>query len=368
MLSKLKEQETTLVRNQYNTSGNPLFQALDEVFTKRAAYLEGLDIGVEEVFLAVARLLDKLFNTEVSQQDVDKLWTELFNDIRKIKIDATKHDKQQVTHTIFAIVRKLLCHHWKSLYCDTLYDMLGETIKREMRNSDNDELAQFEEGLFEHSEALSEWINNVYEGNLSGEIEVILKGNNSVKPKKAAGRKSINPQNITNTFIVPINLNKRNERIEAFHESLNKVYLEADKKVFIDTFSGTITNSKITWIGDIKELHYLINQLVENRWVKLPKGPTKWQLTCARFNIRVKGNNGKPDEIKDFQLSQFSNINKPLKDHPRLDKIINILNPRIDIQQAMDDYLGYLAMQGEHDEINDTKDALAHGLNTDIHI
>ena len=176
MLSKLKEQETTLVRNHYNTSDSPLFLALDEVFTKRAAYLEGLDIGVEEVFLAVARLLDKLFNTEVSQQDVDKLWTELFNDIRKIKIDATKHDKQQVTHTIFAIVRKLLCHHWKSLYCDTLYDMLGETIKREMRNSDNDELAQFEEGLFEHSEALSEWINNVYEGNLGAEIEVILKG------------------------------------------------------------------------------------------------------------------------------------------------------------------------------------------------
>jgi hypothetical protein len=177
MLSKLTEQETTLVRNHYNTSGNPLFLALDEVFTKRAAYLEGLDIGVEEVFLAVAQLLDKLFNTEVSQQDVDKLWTELFNDIRKIKIDATKHDKQQVTHTIFAIVRKLLCHHWKSLYCDTLYDMLGETIKREMRNSDNDELAQFEEGLFEHSEALSEWINNVYEGNLGADIETLLKGN-----------------------------------------------------------------------------------------------------------------------------------------------------------------------------------------------
>ena len=177
MLSKLKEQEATLVRNHYNTSDSPLFLALDEVFTKRAAYLEGLDIGTEEVFLAVAQLLDKLFSTEVSQQDVDKLWTELFNDIRKIKIDATKHDKQQVTHTIFAIVRKLLCHHWKFLYCDTLYDMFGETIKREMRNSDNDELAQFEEGLFEHSEALSEWINNVYEGNLGAEIEVILKGN-----------------------------------------------------------------------------------------------------------------------------------------------------------------------------------------------
>ena len=176
MLSKLEKKETTLVRNHYNTSGNPLFLALDEVFTKRAAYLEGLDIGVEEVFLAVARLLDKLFNTEVSQQDVDKLWTELFNDIRKIKIDATKHDKQQVTHTIFAIVRKLMCHHWKSYYCDTLYNMLGVTIKREMRNSDNDELAQFKEGLFEHSEALSEWINNVYEGNLGAEIETLLKG------------------------------------------------------------------------------------------------------------------------------------------------------------------------------------------------
>lgn len=368
MLSKLEKQETTLVRNHYNTSGNPLFQALDEVFTKRAAYLEGLDIGVEEVFPAVARLLDKLFNTEVSQQDVDKLWTELFNDIRKIKIDATKHDKQQVTHTIFAIVRKLLCHHWKSLYCDTLYDMLGETIKREMRNSDNDELAQFEEGLFEHSEALSEWINNVYDGNLSGEIETLLKGKKSVKPKKPSGRKSIDIDSIEDTFKVPLNISKRMERIGGFYNSMDKVYVDTDQKVFIDTLSGTKSKSKITWTGDIKELHYMINQLVGNGWIEVPDSYTKWQITCARFNIRVKGNNGKPDEIKDFQLSQFSNINKPLKDHPKLDKIINILNPKIDIQQAMDDYLGYLALQGEHDEINDTKDALAHGLNTDLHI
>ncbi len=366
MLSKLEKKETTLVRNHYNTSGNPLFLALDEVFTKRAAYLEGLDIGVEEVFLAVARLLDKLFNTEVSQQDVDKLWTELFNDIRKIKIDATKHDKQQVTHTIFAIVRKLMCHHWKSYYCDTLYNMLGVTIKREMRNSDNDELAQFKEGLFEHSEALSEWINNVYEGNLGAEIETLLKGKKNLKPKKPSGRKSIDIDSIEDTFMVPLNISNRIERIRGFYTSMNKMYVVADQKVFVDTLSGTKSNSKITWIGDIKELHYMINKLVGNGWIEVPGSYTKWQITCARFNIKVNGNNKNPDEIKDFQLSQFSNINKPLKDHPRLDKIINILNPRIDIQQAMDDYLGYVEMQGEHDEINDTNDALAHGLNTDI--
>ena len=222
--------------------------------------------------------------------------------------------------------------------------------------------------MFEHSEGLDEWINCAYDGNLSGEIETLLKGKKSVKPKKPSGRKSIDIDSIEDTFKVPLNISKRMERIGGFYNSMDKVYVDTDQKVFIDTLSGTKSKSKITWTGDIKELHYMINQLVGNGWIEVPDSYTKWQITCARFNIRVKGNNGKPDEIKDFQLSQFSNINKPLKDHPKLDKIINILNPKIDIQQAMDDYLGYLAMQGEHDEINDTKDALAHGLNTDIHI
>ena len=366
MLSELKSTERTIIRNHYNTSGNPLFLALDEVFTKRAAYLEGLDIGVEEVFLAVAKLLDKLFNFEVSQQVVDKLWTELFNDIRKIKIDATKHDKQQVTHTIFAIVRKLLCHHWKSLYCDTLYDMLGVTISREMRNSDKEELEQFSESLFEHSEGLDDWINCTYDGNLSGEIETLLKGKKNAKPKKPSGRRSIDIDCIEDTFKVPLKISNRMERIKGFYTGIKKVYVVADQKVFVDTLSGTKSKSKITWTGDIKELHYMINKLVGNGWIEVPGSYTKWQITCARFNIKVKAGGGY--EIKELQLPQFSHINNPLKEHQRLDKIINILNPMIDIQQAMDDYLGYVELQGEHDEINDTNDALAHGLNTDIHV
>lgn len=242
MLSKLKEQETTLVRNHYSTSGNPLFLALDEVFTKRAAYLEGLDIEAEEVFLAVAQLLDKLFNSEVSQQDVDKLWTELFNDIRKIKIDATKHDKQQVTHTIFAIVRKLLCHHWKSLYCDTLYDMLGETISREMRNSDKEELEQFSESLFEHSEGLNDWINCTYDGNLSGEIETLLKGkkNDSSEDEDGSSYDVLNDRLNETKIVKAINETKRSGLGE------------------ID-FSFAVHNvlESLDWLNDTMDTHFM---------------------------------------------------------------------------------------------------------------
>ena len=369
MLSELKRTERTIIRNHYSEQEHPLFLACDDVFYSRSSHLNAVDIEAENIFVGVAHLLDELFKNEgVTQRVVDRLWAELFKDIRVIKMEATEHDKQQVTHTIFAIVRKLMCHHWNSQYCYKLYDMLGVTISREMRDSDKKELEQFSESLFEHSEGLDDWINCAYDGNLSGEIETLLKGKKSVKPKKPSGRKSIDIDSIEDTFKVPLNISKRMERIRGFYNSMDKVYVAADQKVFIDTLSGTKSKSKITWTGDIKELHYMINKLVGNGWIEVPDSYTKWQITCARFNIRVKGNNGKPDEIKDFQLSQFSNINKPLKDHPKLDKIINILNPRIDIQQAMDDYLGYLALQGEHDEINDTNDALAHGLNTDIHI
>lgn len=180
MLSELKRTERTIIRNHYSKQKHPLFLACDDVFYSRSSHLNAVDIEAENIFVGVAHLLDELFKNEgVTQRVVDRLWTELFKDIRVIKMEATEHDKQQVTHTIFAIVRKLMCHHWNSQYCYKLYDMLGVTISREMRDSDKEELEQFSESLFEHSEGLDDWINCAYDGNLSGEIETLLKNDSS---------------------------------------------------------------------------------------------------------------------------------------------------------------------------------------------
>ena len=141
MLHELNKTERNRLREKYESEGNPLFLACDAVFTPRTAHLNGVIIETEEVFCAVAALLDILFQAgHVTQQFVDGLWTQLFRDIRQLKPDASEHDKIQVTHTIFSIVKKLLCHHWKSRYCDTIFDLFTQTIEKECRDADKEEI------------------------------------------------------------------------------------------------------------------------------------------------------------------------------------------------------------------------------------
>ena len=203
MLSELKRTERAIIRNHYSKQKHPLFLACDDVFYSRSSHLNAVDIEAENIFVGVAHLLDELFKNEgVTQRVVDRLWAELFKDIRGIKMEATEHDKQQVTHTIFAIVRKLMCHHWNSQYCYKLYDMLGVTISREMRDSDKKELEQFSEGLFEHSEGLDDWINCTYDGNLSGEIETLLKGKNDYSEDEGGSSYDVLNDRLNETKIV----------------------------------------------------------------------------------------------------------------------------------------------------------------------
>ena len=83
---------------------------------------------------------------------------------------------------------------------------------------------------------------------------------------------------------------ERVERLQAFFDCLNKVFVDCDKKDFVDTFQGKTNTDKILWIREIKELHYLIDHIEE--WIKWPDSYDKWQMTCARFQIRVKAKDG----------------------------------------------------------------------------
>ena len=179
MLLQLKKADRVRLREQYECRMHPLFLVCDAVFTPRAAHLNGVDIGTEEVFCAIVFLLEKLLSADdILQQDIDSLWTQSYTDIRKIKLDASEHDKFQITHTIFAIVRKLLCHHWDSYYSVTLFDMLTQTIEKESYNADKGEIEKFKKQLFEFSDELNSWINSYNSGDdfLSKETEEVLKG------------------------------------------------------------------------------------------------------------------------------------------------------------------------------------------------
>lgn len=175
MLRILSEEERRKVREAF--SQHPLYAACATVFPRRAAHLDGVDIMEEDVFYAAARLLDALYDAaEVpSQADIDKLWITIYRDIRKPQLNASEDDKRQVAHTVFAIVRKTLCHHWETRLCETLFERLGKTIDKEMGAADAEEMEQFMSQLIHESNDLQEWVNNMYDGALSQEIEEMIK-------------------------------------------------------------------------------------------------------------------------------------------------------------------------------------------------
>ena len=352
-----------------------LYAVCLHAFGERAAKLEGVKADFEDIFRQVAWVLHFLtIDIEpIMQRDVDDLWTGILMQVREWP-NATVNDRKMIADTVFRIVRKLLCHHWDTYYSDWLYQMFNNTIERESADGDREEIQRFQKRLSEHSEQLNDWINNVYDVHLYDEVEAVIKGQKDEnKVKKQSGRKSIDPNDIMVSFNYLPCVEYRVERLQAFFDSLNKVFVDCDKKDFVDMFQGKSTTDKILWIRDIKELQYMINKLSNTKpeWISWPKSYTKWQMTCARFQIRVKQNivdaNDKKDcyEIKDLKLTQFNKGSKALKSHDELDRILKILDPKTDYGLALDDYLNYKEALGEHDEIKDVSDALANGLNTD---
>ena len=174
MLRILNEEERGRIREAF--AEHPLYAACAAVFPRRHAHLEGLEIQQEDVFCAAAQLFDALYNAEEeqTQEDIDDLWDTLLNDIRDADSKATEHDKRQVTHTVFAIVRKALCHHWETWLRETLFDMLGETIDSEMKDADKKEMQQFFKRLRDKTDAMHDWVNQEYEGQLGEEVERCL--------------------------------------------------------------------------------------------------------------------------------------------------------------------------------------------------
>ena len=352
-----------------------LFAVCLNVFGERAAKLEGVKADYEDIFRQVVRVLYFLtIDIEpITQRDVDDLWTSILMQVREWP-NATVNDRKIIADTVFRIVRKLLCHHWDTYYSDVIYDMFNKTIERESAYGDMEEIQRFQKRLSEHGEQLSDWINTFYDSHLYDEVEAIIKGQAEIKVKKRSGRKSVDPNDIMVSFNYLPRVEYRVERLQAFFDCLNNVFVDCDKKDFVDMFQGKSTTDKILWIRDIKELQYLINKLSDPKLelISWPKSYTKWQMTCARFQIRVKQKkvdvNEKEDcfVIKDLKLTQFNKGSKALSSHDELDRIMKILDPKTDYGLVLEDYLNYKEALGEHDEINDVVDALANGLNTDI--
>lgn len=342
----------------------------------RAGKLDGNKVKAEDVFRLVAGMLDLLFSGSKveawTQQDIDDLWYEQTQMLLDWP-DTSVNDRQRIVDTEFRIVRKLLCHHWDTYYSEWLYSLLSTIIDREGKDGSLEEQQRIQKRLSDFSDSLSDWINNGYNGLLSIEIEAVVKGQTAeVRPlKPRSGRKAKDLKCIVETFDYLPRLDDRGQRLQAFYQGLKGRFIDikTPQKDFIDLFQNTTTTHKVVWIQEIIKLKYLILQI--EKYITCPNGFTIWQIVCAHFQIRTRQKNTVDNKTDDsyvneaIQPKQFTKGGKMPKEVDDLDRIIRILDPKTNYNEALQDYLD---AQLEHDDIKDTEDALANGLNTDIHV
>lgn len=356
---------------------HPLLKTCQVAFTPRIAFMDGLMVEAEDVFCVVAEVFDSLLKEgHPTQEIVEDLWTNLVINIRRQwQSDASEKDRMLVATAVFYIVRETLGHHWHSRYCNDLYDMLSVVIEKKKKQCDLDDEQDFLHRLDQCAAGLDDWINEYLasEEFLTDNISAIVDGKAVSFPKRKSGRKAKDVNEIVATFDYLPTLDDRNARLQAFFHSLKGKYIDrkADLQTFVDIFQNTSTSKKIVWIKEIILLKYLINRLEELGYISSPHSYTKWHIVCAHFQLREKSkhtNDNKTDDsyvIIDLTLTQFTKGGKVPKTHEELDRIIRILNPKTNYEESLQDYLDY---QQEHDEKMDTKDALANGLNTDLHV
>lgn len=348
--------------------GHPLFLACNAAFIPRAGRLDEAMAEPEDIFFLVAGLLDYIFNRKaaLSQHDVDSKFDSMVKSIRGWNNTST-NDRIVIADTVFRIARKLLCHHWNTYFSDEVFDMLTTTIDGK-GVADREESDEFQSLLTNDSETLSEWINNGYTGRLSEEINDVIAEKSTGQTGRRGGRKAIDTKNITTSFVYLPKAEYREQRLQIFYQSLNRVFLAADQKDFIDMFSGRATTNKIVWIREIKELKYLLAKLKEKKWIEWTGNYTIGQMASARFQIRKKQKThdsmtNDSFMIEDLTTRQLTDA-KDESSHSELDRIISILDPSTDW-----DMLNLLQEQTNEKQsrVEDYKDALANGLNMSSH-
>ncbi len=220
------------------------------------ALLNSLPVSQDDVFRKVAWLLDYLlFKTDVGQQQVDSLWTHLLTTIREWKPDATPHDKAMVAGTVFHIVRAMLAQRSETIYCETICEMLNDTLERELKDCDRDEQQDFLHRLTEQSPMLAEWINGYDEADcwLYDEIERVISNES-----READKDSFEPSGTTFTktaLLTDILIDIIGQRLTVANK------LKASPDDFRKLFSGNDQQFTMTWLGTDGELRDLFKMI-----------------------------------------------------------------------------------------------------------
>lgn len=342
---------------------NALLQACKKVWPERQEEIVSVVARAEDIFCEAARLMDELIDVD---ENIDAMtlireqWSKVVIHISQWNSNISLQDRYLIVSTVFHLVATSFSLHWKSYFCNTLYDAIL-TIMDEKRPSPHDlhehrqHKRQQEEltgAIVQHATELNEWINKyIYDADTLITDEIIL----ALNPPKVTKRnedkgaqKIIRQQKKTSKDEVvknSFNYNpygvtdqSKNARLSAiFSQMKNQGLIDKDSnlKEFLQIFSGERVTVSIAWSGNDNILHYLFDEWVNKRkYIPKPQGGL-WKTVAARFYYRGKDKDGVyyNESYTAEELRKTENPKNPSDD---LDFIIELLKPDIRTRRIND--------------------------------
>lgn len=337
MLKKLNPNLAEKMRNRFHD--HPLLLTCEQTFRHYMAEMEEFDFTAEELFVEAAKVLDTIFSEPTSApRYLQGLWDDLKIQMKQNARSASPQaDLDVVCGVLFYVVAATLSLHWREYYNKELVDVLRNIVERKGLFTDKEEREQIISNLCRHAEGLDTWINQYDESNewLSDEIGKCMLPYTKIKrPKTEKQNKELlkasfkyNPKSL--------DMGSRNMRLDAVFNHMQKEDVEllpinADKKDFLEIFSGNDTLKRIPWIGNANELHYIFSEWVRRKYLPRPKEGL-WIVAAARFYHKKKEENVWIDE--NFTPDELRKAGNPQNPSDDLEQIIEMLKPDIRIRR-----------------------------------
>ena len=335
---------------------NALLQACQQVWPERQEEIVSVTARAEDIFCEAAWLMDELIDADENSNSmtlIRELWSKVVNHIIQWNSNVSLQDRYLIASTVFHLVATSFSLHWRSYFCNTLYDAII-TMMDEKRPSPHDlhehqqhvrQQEELTEAIVQHATELNDWINKYIDDAdtlITDEIilalnppKVTKKNENKgaqtiIRPLKDTSKDEIvktsfnyNPHGVTDS--------SKNMRLsEIFSRMRNQKLIDKDSnlKEFLQIFSGEEVTVRIAWTGNDNILHYLFDEWVNKRkYIPKPKGGL-WKTAAARFYYRGKDKDGVyyNDPYTAEELRKTENPMNPSDD---LEFIIELLKPDI---------------------------------------
>lgn len=225
------------------------------MFIPCRARLNGLEATEYDVFYESACLLDYLlYTSDINQDKVNSLWTNLLLNIRKWKPDATDYDKQVVSGTVFHIVRATLAQYHNTYFSETICNLLIQKLELELKECNDDRLKESHQQVIELSKEVADWINKYEDAKewLSDQIYDVI----SLQKDKAEDDFMPCGTTFTKTTLLTDKL------LDIIGQRLTKANkLKASPDDWRKLFSGVNQQFDLVWLGTEGELRDLFKML-----------------------------------------------------------------------------------------------------------